>query len=1065
MNRLTRFVATILLATLFTCAQVKANEAEVDLVLDKVEANLFVNRDLADKLVSHAENLLEGKSYPSQQARLLNLQAHLHIMQFDLNNAYALAVEAQKLAEQADNKLQVAEAIRKQGIVNFLLDFDADAIDLLTESLSLHQAIDSEFVLNNLQAIGNVYAKNDTWADSLLEIGELLVEKAVIEKDAYFEEQGYSFIASGLIKKGEYAQASLTAKQALKALGNESLILRYYVALAELKLQNYASALEYIDAQLDVVKKNYSPLRDISSNLLKAEILLLDGQPAQSQQLLEYALNKANEIDFANYQKDALKQMADFYQASGQTQPALDYLKQYTALKEKDFNAKQAKQLAFSRARLELEQKNQRITELEFSRQLSEQQNSYQLYFIVLSILVIALLVTLYWRSSIQKRMLRAYSDELKQATEAKSQFLAKMSHEIRTPVNAIIGLTKLTRKSELAREQQDTNLQQIEESSHTLLGVINDILDFSKIEAGKLQIEVSTFELDKLIHQAIRLQAIKAQEKDLELVEYIARDVPLVIKGDALRVQQVLNNLISNAVKFTEKGVVSVSVNKKYSESNVLLEFSIKDTGIGLSEEQKGRLFRSFTQADESTTRQYGGTGLGLAICKQLVELMGGKIWVESKPNQGSTFYFTIKVGEAKDVKVPAVFSTSQLSALRVLVVDDVDLSRQAAAQALLRVNINPDIVESGFQAIQKIRLAVEEKAPYELVILDWKMPDIDGIEVASIINQEFSHIKPKIIMLSAHDIDYLQELGKPLGIERYMEKPINTSDLLNNILEITNLSHADVDKAKRTIASVPDLSGINILLVEDNELNRKVAKGFLAETQCNVTVAENGQEAVTMLTNTPSRFDLILMDIQMPVMDGLEATQIIREQFNLTLPVIAMTANAMKGDIDKSIAVGMDEHISKPVDPEHLYDVLDAKLRGRASQVHADTDENTGKADADLAALLVVDKQKAIKRLRGFDALYADLLNDFVAMESKLGELQTAIDNQNVESARILVHSYRSALSYIGAYALSSLATEIEAELIAAEGEIDKPLRLSLEKLLQAIRQITEQSKTSGS
>jgi two-component system, sensor histidine kinase and response regulator len=1055
MKNFSLFLTLIFFALMLNCASVLANDAELDAVLDKAEANLLVNKEVAKKLLVHAESLIKELPQSKEGARLLNLQAHIDILEHQLSEGFAKAQAAERLALKTDNELQLAEAIRKQGIINFLLDFDADALQLLTRSLTIHQKLNSNYVLNTLQAIGNVYARNNSWAESLIEIGEELVEKAVIRNNIYFEEQGYCFIVSGLINQQNYEKASAVASQALKILANDGVLIYYYAAQAESKLGHYQIALSYIEQQLTSAQNRATPLRQLSAKLLKAEILLLDKQYSVALPLLQESLKQANELKFSTYQKEALYKLANYYQHSGDSDLALEYFKQYEALKEIDFNAKQTKQLAFSRARLEVEQKNQQIIELELSRQLVQQQNTYQLYFMGLSFAIILLLIFLYWRTVTQKRVLSEYSRDLKSASEAKSEFLARMSHEIRTPINAIIGLTKLSQKSSATPGQQETNLQQIEESSKTLLGVINDILDFSKIEAGKLDIDNADFELDKVIEQAMRMQSLKAQEKNLEFNQYIAKDVPLFLRGDALRIQQVLNNLLSNAVKFTKQGTVSVSVNKKYSESGILLEFAVKDTGIGLTEKQLARLFEPFTQADESITRKFGGTGLGLTICKQLVELMGGEIWVESRIGQGSTFYFTINVEGARIDEHSKALSIEQLSKLKVLLVDDVELSRQAAASALLRLSINPDIADSGAMAIEKIRLAVEEKAPYQVLILDWKMPDIDGIELASIVQQEFSP-KPQIIMLSAYDLDILQDLGSPLGVSGYLQKPVNSSSLLNAILLSSNKQKRAMKTALQHSNSTPDLSGVKVLLVEDNELNRKVAKGFLADTRADIAVAENGQIALQMLREHPSRYGLILMDIQMPVMDGLIATDKIRNELHLQTPIIAMTAQAMAGDLDKSLAVGMNAHITKPLDPDYLYQVLDEvlSLQDAALPLSSTTDEVVS---AKLKSLTMVDTATAMRQLRVDEKGYRELVSDFIKLEDKLTELQQALKQNEKDEVRRIIHFYSPALSYIGAFGLAELAVQIELTLKDMQGEISEENYAKIVGFKQATRKLT--------
>jgi two-component system, sensor histidine kinase and response regulator len=1042
MNLTHRFFSSILLVLALNSTLVFADEAALQEILDKAEANLLINIGLAKNLLNHAESLSLDLPQSKQHARLLNLQAHAEILQHHLSDAFAKAEEAEQLALKTNNELQLAEAIRKQGIINFLLDFDADALELLTTSLSIHLKLNSEYVLNNLQSIANVYLDNNA-TESLIKIGEELVEKAVIRQNRYYEEQGYSFIIAGLVNQGNYAQASVVANQVLKSFGNNGAIIYLDTALVETKLNHYQSALDYIEKQLNETQNNSTPLIHLSANLLKAEVLMLDNQPSLALPLLQAALKEANELNITMYRKEALNKLANYYQNTGDAALALDYFKQYEALKEADASSKQAQQLAFSRARLEVEQKNQHILELELSSQLVKQQNTYQLYFLVFSCLVIVLLIYMYRHTVRQKRALSEYSAALKSASEAKSEFLARMSHEIRTPINAIIGLTKLSLKPAVTPRQQTTNLQQIEESSKTLLGVINDILDFSKIEAGKLDIDETDFELDKVIEQAMRLQSLKAQEKNLELSHYITKDVPLLLHGDALRIQQVLNNLLSNAVKFTKQGAVFVLVNKKYAESGITLEFAVKDSGIGLTEKQRARLFEAFTQADESITRRFGGTGLGLTICKQLVELMGGEIWVESHVGQGSTFYFTINVEEANTDEQKNIFSVTQLAELKVLLVDDVELSRQTTAEALLRFNINSDVARNSALAMEKVRQAVEEDTPYDVLILDWKMPDIDGIELASIVQEEFSP-PPQIIMLSAYDQDILQELGRSIGITNYLQKPVDSSSLLNAILSATSKLKRKVKGPSELIVPAPNLSGIEILLVEDNELNRKVAKGFLTDTHADISVAENGQIALQMLREYPVRFGLILMDIQMPVMDGLIATRKIRGELHLQTPIIAMTAQAMAGDVEKSLAVGMNAHVTKPLDPNLLYQVLHNVLLSQdAEPEHLPKTEHSSTEKPDLTnldVLTVIESEKAMHHLRVDERTYQDLVRDFINLEGKLSEFNEALNQHQVDKLGVILHLFNPALSYIGANNLAKLTVEIELALKQQKGEIPK-------------------------
>lgn len=1221
----------LMLCLVMKCATVAANEQDLISLLDKVEASLSTNPKLAENLVAQAKERISQSQSPSQsllkhKPRLLNLQAHLYILSSEFSKAFAYAIDAQRLAEEVDNPLQRAESLRRQGIINGFFELDSDALDLLTQSLRIHQKLDSKYVLNNLQSIANIYARNDAWADSLIDIGEQLVAESIARNNPYFEQQGYSFIASGLIKNGNHQKASELVRHVQVTL-QQSGAINYYGALAHLQMGQLPEAMHNIEVYQNFAQQRNIPVYIVAGDLLESKILLALKEDTIGLQMLLRAYDLAKEKQLLDYQRDALMMLSELYREQGNYQKAFDYQAEYIQLKEATFDSTQSERVAFSRARLELEQKVQKIIELQHDAQVSEQQTRFQTSAIILAFSVAVLMVGLYLRLVRHKRLLQSYSSQLKSANEAKSSFLARMSHEIRTPINAIIGLTRLTQQQKLTKPQQNLNLQQIEESSYTLLGVINDILDFSKIEAGKLNIDSVPFELDKVVDQAIRLQTLKAHEKGLELVQYIARDVPLYLKGDALRVQQVLNNLISNAVKFTSRGMVSVSVTKKYSSADVVLEFAVKDTGIGLTEEQISRLFNSFAQADETTTRKFGGTGLGLAICKQLAELMGGEIRVESQPDVGSTFYFSIKVEAAEVAHSDQLVPGMALSDLRVLVVDDLDMCRRAAAEVLLRANVNPDLVDSGAKAIDKVRLSMQDKAPYDLVLLDWQMPDVDGIQVASIINLEFPHSKPTIAMLSAYDINELQELGKPLGIRNYIEKPINTSKLLELI---TRVSHETTPKLKTEIASspetekhIPNLGRCHILLVEDNDLNRKVATGYLSETQAKITVAEDGQIAVDILSKKLDDFDLVLMDVQMPVMDGLKATQIIRRDLHLSLPVVAMTANAMTGDIDKCLAVGMNAHIAKPIEPALLYqklaDILAHKLnperenplQGNASSpevvnktcIHppsthkhsppdltnkrvllvednklnrkaavsllAETQAHLtvakdgvmalrqmqGKvfdlvfmdiqmpnmdgitttqkirqelgistpviamtasiANADIETMLnngmdayvtkpidsgalyavineilcqdtavkkttttdnldetmgpelikltQIDKARAIAKLHGKADMYDGLVKDFVDMQDHISQLETALEENDIANIKLLVHTYKSGLSYVGAYALATLGKQLDASFTSDERDLSPELVNRLRLYIKAISQVTESFKSN--
>ena len=510
------------------------------------------------------------------------------------------------------------------------------------------------------------------------------------------------------------------------------------------------------------------------------------------------------------------------------------------------------------------------------------------------------------------------------QANEAKSLFLANMSHEIRTPMNAIIGLAQLALKAELPPRQRDY-LSKIKNSGQHLLGIINDILDFSKVEAGKLSVESIDFDLEKVLENVGNLISEKASAKGLELIFDIDPSVSTRLKGDPLRLGQILINFCNNAVKFTDAGEIVVRATvAEDTEDAQLVAFSVTDTGIGMTEDQLGRLFQAFEQADASTTRKYGGTGLGLAISKRLVELMGGDVSVESDPGKGSTFRFTARLGKGTAAAKPRALR-SDLYGRHVLIVDDNPPARAVISNLLTAMGFIADEAASGEEGIAMVRQAAETEEPYEIAFIDWQMPRLDGIETCKrIIDLPGLQNPPHLIMVTAYGREEVLKRAEESGIENVLVKPVTSSMLLDTTLAVLQAS----DGAPRLAPDMPALDvtgtrGVRVLLVEDNEINQEVALGQLEDAEAHVDVAENGEIAIRMLE--ANDYDLVLMDMQMPVMDGIEATRVIRSDPRFeTLPIIAMTANAMAADRDRCLEAGMNDHLPKPIDPEELFRVL---------------------------------------------------------------------------------------------------------------------------------------------
>ncbi|AFV86411.1 response regulator [Alteromonas mediterranea] len=1028
------------------------------LQLDGLKARIQENDPNVQTTFAELNAFFAAHPNDDGHARFLNIKSYFHILKQDYVSAYEALLEARKYATSVKNLLDIAESYRLEGLILDLSGEHASALEAMHRALDIYNEAGSDRVLLVYSAMGNVYMSLKDY-ELMLTFGHQYLSAAQRfnskegEGTAYFF-QGYAQRALG---KYQDAKVSLLLAESLLREADYPFIGIVHSAMAELHIAqgNLSEALKKLNQAAEADRQVGFRYNEGSHLLHLVDIYLQQGEVELAIAELEAGLKK----DIIKNDKalviDVLNKLIPLYEEKGDIAAALEYSKQYQQVFKQSFNEQQSRLMALHRVRLAISEKEETIKLLEKDNQLKEEQNliqqkknTQQLYFIGFVILSLGLVVGLLVRARQQRKTLDTLTQDLRKATKAKSDFLARMSHEIRTPLNAIIGLTKLSQRAAEDKEQQ-TNLIQIEGASQTLLSIINDILDFSKIEAGKLDIESTQFNLDALVNQTIRLHLARAQEKHIELIQHISRDVPLNLIGDPLRIQQVLNNLLSNALKFTEDGLISVSVRCKQVSEDIQLEFEVKDSGVGLSSAHQALLFQPFNQGDETISRRYGGTGLGLAICKQLTALMGGEIWVESQLGKGSIFHFTVKVQQ--DASQQIISPSTQLSALKVLIADDIEASRDAISEALSMANIQADIATGGKDAVVKMRSALATSTPYDVLILDWSMPDIDGLEVTAIMNQEFSIKQPKVIMLYAFESPRMREQANQLGIRNFIKKPFSTSELVDKLQELClDVKTKALPKDKPT---VPNLKGTRILFAEDNALNQKVTLGLLSDTHATIEVANNGLEAISILRKD-SAFDVVLMDIQMPVMDGLTAAKHIREELKLTLPIIATTAHAMQQDIDKSLAAGMDGHINKPVDPNRFFDVLVEVLDKRQSSATTEVISETSVAPT---SLTFIDKPTALKTLLGDETLYSDLLNDFVALEGELSALRQAIDNHNYPAIARIAHIFTTTLRYIGAFSLAELASSIELAIKRNEHEADEEFNDKLEILHNALVELS--------
>jgi CheY-like chemotaxis protein len=621
--------------------------------------------------------------------------------------------------------------------------------------------------------------------------------------------------------------------------------------------------------------------------------------------------------------------------------------------------------------------------------------------------------------------------------------------------MNAIIGMSHLALKTDLDPRQRGY-VRKIQQSGQHLLGIINDILDFSKVEAGKLTIENIDFDLEKVLQNVSDLISEKASAKGLELVFHIDPEVSMHPKGDPLRLGQILINFCNNAVKFTERGEIVVTARVEESDdAGQLVRFAVTDTGIGLTDEQMGRLFQAFEQADASTTRQHGGTGLGLAISKRLAQLMGGDVGVTSQVGKGSTFWFTAYLGKGQGVA--RRLTRPELRGRRVLVIDDNAQAREVLSSMLQSMEFVVHEAPSGQEGIELVRQAAERGEPYDVVFVDWQMPGMDGIEAGRRIRAlQGLASPPHLVMVTAYGREEVLKQAEETKFENVLIKPVTPSMLFDSVVQALSTEER-VESEAHTAGSIgfnfEPIRGAQVLLVEDNELNREVAIGLLEDAPVKVMTAENGAVAIKMLGH--SDYDLVLMDMQMPVMDGLTATRELRKDPKFKqLPILAMTANAMAGDREKCLEAGMNDHIAKPIDPDKLFEALLRWIAPRAVSsaavlpAPAQPRPATGTPPLEIPG---IDTQTALKRTGGNRRRYESLLQRFAASQAgAVHEIRAALKANDIETAQRAAHSLKGAAANLGANALATAAGSAEIA-IKTQGDTGQAL-LDLENSLTA-------------